>query len=116
MKTNAAHAFQQITAKQVMVVCFVLLMCILIYHRIQPRPGYELLVTAHATGWGYTILQQGKPLIDQPVVPGSSGSAGFQTEIQAQRVGQYVIQKLTTQPGLPTLTPDELLKLGIPTQ
>lgn len=82
-----------------------------IYYRQQTNYQLDTFVTP--AGWGYTILANGSPLIYQPTLPGRAGSNGFTTQEQAQRVGKWVIEKLRQGEKLPTLTDEELKKLGV---
>lgn len=82
----------------------------LIYQRQTP---YEVQAFATTGGWGYTILNNGKPFIHQPTIPGQPGIVGFATEAQARRVGERVVEKIQQDEALPTLTNDELRRLGV---
>ncbi|PTN09348.1 DUF4907 domain-containing protein [Mangrovibacterium marinum] len=62
-------------------------------------------------GWGYQILINDSPYIDQQYIPAISGKHRFQTEKDAQKTGRLVLQKM--QKGqLPHLTVGELDSLG----
>lgn len=82
-----------------------------LFYRQQPH--YRLQVFSTPAGWGYTILANGNPMIYQPTVPGVAGSHGFTSQDQARRVGDQVILKLQHGQKLPTLTHDELRRLGV---
>ncbi len=82
----------------------------LIYRKQTP---YEVQVFATTGGWGYTILNNKKPFIHQPTIPGQPGIVGFATEAQARRVGERVVEKIQQDEALPTLTNDELRQLGV---
>ncbi len=64
-------------------------------------------------GYGYDILNDGKLYIHQPIIPAISGKQGFKTEADAKRVGEYVKNKIDNGIMPPTLTVDELKKLGV---
>jgi hypothetical protein len=85
------------------------------YQFYNRQPHFELRTTPSATGWGYVVLAGGNPIIDQPIVPGQTGRAGFATQEQAQRAGERVIQKLQQGQQLPTLSGTELRELGVNT-
>ena len=74
---------------------------------------YQVQTFATQTGWGYTILNNGKPFIHQPTIPGQSGMVGFANQAQARRVGERVVEKIQQKKALPTLTTDELRQLGV---
>ena len=85
------------------------------YRQYRPEPAYTLTVRKNPFGWGYEIQYQGRLFIDQPTIPGQTGSVGFASKAQARRVGEYVLRKLQTTHALPTLTPTELRQLGVAT-
>lgn len=63
-------------------------------------------------GWGYSISQKGKVIIQQPFIPAIGGRKSFDTRRDAAKTGRMVIKKL--QHGQqPTLTIEELRKAGI---
>ena len=74
---------------------------------------YQVQTFATQNGWGYTILNNGKPFIHQPTIPGQSGMVGFANQAQARRVGERVVEKIQQNTALPTLTTDELRQLGV---
>jgi hypothetical protein len=82
----------------------------LVYQRQNP---YKVQVFPTSGGWGYSILNNGKPFIHQPTIPGQSGIVGFSSAAQAQRVGERVVEKIQQDKALPTLTNDELRQLGV---
>ena len=51
--------------------------------------------------------------IHQPTIPGQPGMAGFTTQEQAQRVGEWVVEKIQQTKALPTLTNEELRRLDV---
>ena len=64
-------------------------------------------------GWGYSISEKGKRIIDQQTIPGVPGNQGFQTSEDAQKVAELVIEKLEKGVFPPTVSEEELQKLGI---
>lgn len=58
--------------------------------------------------FGYEIAVNGKPLIRQTNIPGSSGTDGFSDSIKALRVGDYVADKLRHNIKPPTISTLEL--------
>lgn len=79
----------------------------------QRQDHYKVQVFATQGGWGYSILNNGKPFIYQPTIPGQPGIVGFASEAEAQRVGERVVEKIEQDKALPTLTNDELRQLGV---
>jgi hypothetical protein len=74
---------------------------------------FEITTLQNANGWGYQIRQNGKLLLDQPVIPGRPGTAGFQTQADAQRVAELVKTKLQAEVFPPTVSEDDLKNLNI---
>lgn len=70
--------------------------------------AYSVRVFHTATGWGYEISEDGRPVIYQPYRPGVAGRRGFDSAGQARRVGRRVLAKLEAGSFPPTLRPDEL--------
>ena len=64
-------------------------------------------------GWGYRISEKGKQIIDQQTIPGVPGNQGFGTSEDAQKVAELVIEKLEKGTFPPTISEEELQKLGI---
>jgi hypothetical protein len=64
-------------------------------------------------GWGYYIMENGKRIIDQQTIPGAQGNLGFETSEDAQKVAELVIRKLDSGNFPPTVTEEDLKKLGI---
>ena len=64
-------------------------------------------------GWGYRISEKGKQIIDQQTIPGVPGNQGFLTSEDAQKVAELVIEKLEKGAFPPTVSEEELQKLGI---
>ena len=64
-------------------------------------------------GWGYSISEKGKRIIDQQTIPGVPGNQGFLTSEDAQKVAELVIEKLEKGAFPPTVSEEELQKLGI---
>lgn len=64
-------------------------------------------------GYGYSILQDGKMVIDQPHVPAVSGRNGFKSEEYASITASFAITKLQQGMFPPTISIDELDSLGV---
>ena len=63
-------------------------------------------------GWGYSIYEGTKEFIRQPHIPAIQGTQGFATKDQADRVAKEVVRKLDNGIMPPTLSVDEMRKLG----
>ena len=74
---------------------------------------YEVQVVRNPSGWGYNILNNGKPFIHQPTIPGVPGMVAFSSQEQARQVGERVVEKIEQTEALPTLTHEELRQLGV---
>ncbi|MCX6216183.1 DUF4907 domain-containing protein [Spirosoma sp.] len=82
----------------------------LVYQRMHP---YTVDVFQTAGGWGYSIVTNGELLIHQPTIPGQPGIVGFASKDEAKRVGERVAEKIQKDKAMPTLTNDELRRLGV---
>lgn len=63
--------------------------------------------------FGYDIYSDGKKLIHQPTIPGVSGTRGFRSKEDAEKIAQLVIEKLKQKLMPPTVTRDELKRLKV---
>ncbi len=79
----------------------------------QRQNHYQVQVISTPNGWGYDILNNGKPFIHQPTIPGVPGMVAFSSQEQARRVGERVMEKIAQTEALPTLTNEELRQLGV---
>jgi hypothetical protein len=79
----------------------------------QRKNHYQVQVIRNPDGWGYDILNSGKPFIHQPTIPGAPGMVAFSSQEQARRVGERVVEKIEQTEALPTLTNEELRQLGV---
>lgn len=62
--------------------------------------------------WGYYIMKGGKIIIKQDIIPAISKKVSFQSEEDAKKTGNLVLQKLNSG-NLPAVTIQELQKLQI---
>ena len=79
----------------------------------KPLSNYTFFTHLQTEGWGYSISEKGKRIIDQQTIPGVPGNQGFQTSEDAQKVAELVIEKLEKGAFPPTVLEEELQKLGI---
>lgn len=65
-------------------------------------------------GYAIQVTLNGKTQkIRQPHKPGLPGVRGFDTKEQAQKVADFVVNKIKTKGFPPTVTPEELATLGV---
>jgi hypothetical protein len=74
---------------------------------------YEITTLQSANGWSYQIRQNGKLLVDQPTIPGRPGTAGFQSQDDAQKVAELVKAKLQAKVFPPSISEADLQNLNI---
>ena len=72
----------------------------------------EVLPVAMSRGWGYEIKVDGKTFIHQETIPAIPGNRPFVTKEDALKTGNVVMKKLL-KGMLPSLTPEEVEKLGV---
>lgn len=81
---------------------------------VQPVRKFSVAVQPNPDGtYGYVIAANGRPLIEQPHVPGRAGTQGFRTAEAARRTAALVWSKLQRGIMPPSVTPAELDSLGI---
>ena len=71
-----------------------------------------IIPSEHDT-FGYDIFLHGTVFIHQPSCPGLPGNDGFATEEDAMKVTELVINKIRNNEFPPTVTIEELQKLGV---
>jgi hypothetical protein len=67
----------------------------------------KIIPSANNT-FGYDILLYGKPLVHQPSMPGLPGNEGFTTQERAQKVADFVVNKIRKNEMPPTVSMDDL--------
>lgn len=63
--------------------------------------------------FGYEISVDGKKLIRQTSIPAVAGINGFKTAAQAEKVAQFLIEKMKKNEALPAISLDELRQLDV---
>jgi|688.fasta_scaffold1663931_1 hypothetical protein len=79
----------------------------------KPQSNFTYFTHLQPEGWGYRISEKGKQIIDQQSIPGIPGNQGFRTSEEAKKVAELVIEKLEKGSFPPTISEEELQKLGI---
>lgn len=79
--------------------------------QVTPAFTYKIIPAANGT-FGYDVYADGKLKIHQPSVPAVPGNTGFATQAAAEKVAVLAISKMKQGESLPTISPDELRKLG----
>lgn len=76
--------------------------------KVEERSSFSLKIFKTENGWGYDVFRNGKKYIRQATKPGVQGNKGFETELQAHKIGEFVIQKLEKGIIPPTVTATEI--------
>ncbi len=63
--------------------------------------------------FGYEILVDGKKFIRQTSIPAVAGIEGFKTAAQAEKVAQFLIEKMKKNDALPAISLNELRQLDV---
>lgn len=63
--------------------------------------------------FGYDIVIDGKTLVHQPHMPALPGIEGFSTRAKARKVAEFVAQKIRRNEMPPSVTLDDLNKMGV---
>ena len=71
------------------------------------------IISGQNNTFGYDISVNGKKLIHQEHIPAVSGVLGFKTAAQAQKVAEFLIEKMKKGEDLPAISPAELNQLGV---
>lgn len=74
---------------------------------------YSVATFLQPEGWGYYISEKGKQIINQETIPGVPGNLGFKTSEDALKVAELVRSKMEKGTFPPTISEEELQKLGI---
>ena len=92
--------------------------------KITPAPPLQLsnadkqkisynIIEAPEKTFGLEILVDGKSITHQPSKPGLAGIRAFDTQQDAEKVAQLVIQKMKNGEIPPTLSSEEMIKLKV---
>jgi hypothetical protein len=71
------------------------------------------IIPAPRNTFGYDILLDGKPLVHQPNIPALPGHEGFSTKEKARTVAEFVVEKIRKNEMPPTVTIEDLNKMGV---
>ena len=105
--TNIQKNFLLGTAKKL-----VLLGLICLIFSCNTKPDLNLDSIKTPTGWGYTIKHNDKIIIKQSIIPVIPNQKSFESEEEALKVGNLVLEKLKQQTS-PTITKKDLILLSI---
>jgi len=83
-----------------------------IYDDAHPTYTSEIFFK-EGTGWGYRILMNSQPYINQPHIPAIPGNKGFSDNLKAQKTADFAIQKINNGIMPPTISEYELDSLGV---
>jgi hypothetical protein len=72
----------------------------------------KIIPSANKT-FGYNILLYGRPLVHQPNIPGLPGNEGFTNKERAQKVAEFVVNKIRKNEMPPTVSIEDLNKMGV---
>lgn len=72
-----------------------------------------MIIPAPNNTYGYNIIMGGRTLIHQPNAPALPGVEGFQTKEDAQKVAEFVIEKIRRDDFPPSVSVRELDSLGV---
>jgi len=73
---------------------------------------FEIIPAPNNT-YGYSIIMGGRTLIHQPNAPALPGVEGFKTREDAQKVAEFVIEKIRRHDFPPSVSVRELDSLGV---
>ena len=73
--------------------------------------SFKIIPAANKT-WCYDILADGKMIIHQPSAPGLPGNEGFKTKAAAKKIAEIVIGKIQNGEMPPTVSKEEMQKIG----
>ena len=75
---------------------------------------YLIKIIRSADGkYGYDIYIEQKLFIHQPAIPAMPGNSGFTTKDAAEKVAKKVVEKMQKGESLPTISIDEMKRLGV---
>jgi hypothetical protein len=78
-----------------------------------PRRNLHYNIITNAYGYGYNIYANERLLVHQPSVPGICGTKGFGRKVDARKVAELVIKKISQGLMPPTISQKELDSLQI---
>lgn len=75
--------------------------------------NYQFQIITINNRYGYDIFHNHKRIIHQPHIPAVTGNTGFINKAEAERTARFVIDKLRKGIIPPSVSQQELTKLGI---
>jgi hypothetical protein len=82
-------------------------------HSVVKRSLTYKLINSEQNTFGYDILDNNRPIIHQPSIPGMPGNKGFIKKEDAAKVARLVIKKMNKNIMPPTVTRQDLKKLHV---
>ncbi|MFC5681654.1 DUF4907 domain-containing protein [Flavobacterium sp. MAHUQ-51] len=92
----------------------VLLSCLFLSIACNHKKELSLASIKTTTGWGYIIKLNDKVIIKQSIIPVIQNQKSFESEEEALKVGNLVLNKLKAKTS-PTITKKDLILLSIKT-
>ncbi|KDN56856.1 DUF4907 domain-containing protein [Flavobacterium seoulense] len=105
--TTVQKNFSFSTTKQLISLGFLLLI-----FACNNKPEFVLSSFKTSTGWGYVIKKNDKIIIKQSIIPVIQNIKSFESETEALKVGNLVLDKLEHKTS-PTITKNNLILLSI---
>lgn len=76
-------------------------------------PYSSEVIYSEGIGWGYEIIQGESVLIKQVYIPAIQGNYAFETEEDARKTADFILEKLNNNIFPPTLSREELTYLDV---
>ncbi len=116
------HAF-----KSILLIFFAFFICFVAAAQVKPATGKGvnkksitekpilayIIIPAEQNTFGYDILENNRPLVHQPSIPGLPGNKGFIKREDAEKCAKLVIAKINKNIMPPTVTKQEMDSLKI---
>ncbi|MFA9370341.1 MAG: DUF4907 domain-containing protein [Labilibaculum antarcticum] len=83
-----------------------------LFRNNKSTPPYTMQTYQTEEGWGYQILKNNKPIINQYRIPAIQEKHAFPSEKSAKIVGERVLKKIQLK-EIPSISTDELMDLMI---
>lgn len=81
--------------------------------KVKPEEYNVISIQNPDQSWGYQIMKDGKIIIDQKHIPAIQGNLGFRTMEDAEKTGNFIVNKIKNGGFPPTISTEELDSLGV---